>query len=531
MVGRSVPFGTTAHFQMSGGSFRWKWVAGCQPRNATPWRGPNGTPPREGPERFPNQPYLWTSSGKAEPIDEFVRQSPNGRYAAYIESGHLIVFDAKLNERLDLTLAGAAQPGENSEGWARTSIDFSFGNVVAFLHEQNGLTQLVALQLDSRESFVLHETQAQIEEFWFDAEGHNLIVTQSTRDTKGHALSSNRSLRRTMLGRRYCPSPGSAHPDERRVEDGKDVIRIPIKDLNDREEREEEITETPRGCISDHRYSIAHSSLGGWLVGFPEEVETDNSFHGLGPVQWVTTISPPDYDNCKKRSSRLAPFQSRKQPIAGGGFNAVAGLWHFDVRELNQALQAQGYSSTGVSHVAYGGELFLSSGRYRGTLGIFGVNSKNVGLFNEPAEISVIYGIALGLSAGYSALRTGRLTLMPEIGAKVLALEVEFSKGAPSLPLPISPELPNRVQLESAAFLLDAALRLEVRVLDLGGNFDHSTYLTLGNYLGWEQQLTGAGWRVIDDSSKGVEGSTSQPRVNRSGPLGLLYLGVSLERY
>jgi hypothetical protein len=135
------------------------------------------------------------------------------------------------------------------------------------------------------------------------------------------------------------------------------------------------------------------------------------------------------------------------------------------------------------------------------------------------------------LSAGYSALRTGRLTLMPELGAKVLALEVEFSKRAPSLPLPISPKLPNRVQLESAAFLLDAALRLEVRVLDLGGDFEHSTYLTLGNYLGWKQQVTGAGWHVIDDSSKDVDGSILQPRVNRSGPLGLLYLGVSFERY
>ena len=110
VVGHSIAFGKPRSFEIFGGSYRWKWVAGCQSLNAS---------------SFVGHAYLWTSTGTEYPIDEFVAQSPNGRYAAVIEKGRLVIFDTVDDERLDLTSLGAVSDDASSTESPRTRVAFS----------------------------------------------------------------------------------------------------------------------------------------------------------------------------------------------------------------------------------------------------------------------------------------------------------------------------------------------------------------------------------------------------------------------
>ncbi len=147
--------------------------------------------------------------------------------------------------------------------------------------------------------------------------------------------------------------------------------------------------------------------------------------------------------------------------------------------------------------------------------------------WREPAQQTSIWGVALGLSAAYAVWRRERVTFMPEFGFRVLALDMKTPLQAPALAIQPRRDLPNRLRFESAALILDFALRSEIRVLRVGSTINSFAYLTLGSYLGWEQQVVAGGWSLIESDA---ELKVTQPRVNRSGPLGLIYVGWVFER-
>ena len=277
---------------------------------------------------------------------------------------------------------------------------------------------LVALDLESRELVTLHQTAAQIQQFWFDAEGRDLIVAYAARTAQTEKKATRTTHGRRMLFLQQCHLSRDVEFDP--SEDGLEVIRIALAKLNDTEEREERIEYGPEGCVADSRVVQAHSSMGGYLV---------------------------------------------------------------------------------------------------------------VTLFDNASEVSDIIGGGFSLSLAYSWLRIGRFTLMPDLGTKLLLTEIDFSKRAPPLALPLDVDWSGGTSYQSLAWLLDTGMRLEVGLLRFRGDYESRTDLTLGSYLGWEQQVASTDWRIYDDTTNQPRANFSQPRLSHSGPLGFLYLGVRVEQF
>jgi hypothetical protein len=519
VVGHSVAFGRPSPFEILGGSYQWKWAAGCQSAN----------------ESLPfGHPYLWTPEGKEFPIDEFVGQSPSGRYAAIIEKGRLVIFDAANDGRLDLTSLGAKFDDGSDTEWPRTSVAFSYGHFAIFRREQPDASELVALDLESRKLAIFYRMRAEIRQFWFDKEGRHLIVTSGVRSA--HTKHASPAVNHAGWVLMSCHLPhwrAASH----RLETGSEIIRVPFTQLEDTFEREELIEYGPRGCVADSRVVLAHSSMGGYIVGFPSQSIATCMGGGslLGPMQWVASSEPPTELNCK-RQQRRGWLRSKRKP--GGypdqevGLNILAGLWHFDLDRLNQAFSHRGYRPSSSRHVVYGLEGYGPIGqRLRFSGGFFIANSKNITVFENPSEMSDIISGGFSLSVAYSWLRSGSFRLMPELGTKLLLTDIQFAKRAPPLALPSDIDWSSGTHYQSLAWLLDAGVRLEVGLFRLRGGYENPIHLTFGSYLGWEQQIASSDWRIYDDTGNEPRYYLSEPRLNHSGPLGFLYLGARFEQF
>ena len=541
--------GTAHPFVLTSASFHWRWVAGCQARQDTDQDGvisvgKGGRGELAG-DRL--QAYLWTSNGNEESIDAFIQSSSDGRYVAFVQSGHLIVLDARTQQRTDLNHLGARVTDLQDLAAPDTLLAFANGPWAVFRRQVQSMTQLVAVQFDTHELHVLYETQDVMDWLWFAVSNGALVIVKPKPDQRAHR---HHFRRHNVPDVHYHCSRSEPFEQLELLKDAAEPLRIPVSLPNARVPHDERIIRVYRNVAEGHPV-LARSSLGGFLIA--AEPNFDSTAMANGPVQWVqlleepTDVShPPQHapsepdtaapGNAELLTSIQEPtdVQPPRHPAVTRtsllfvektvGVNAVLGLWHFNARELNQGFAAQGYSTTGQSHTLFGVELFLGYGRWRGTFGIFGLNSKNVQLLRDHDVEGAIYGGGGQLSAAYSLLKLARFSVMPELGIKGVFTDIDFSQPAPPLALGGEYAFFGQPKLETAALLMDFGLRWEARAIELDAGYDDHTYLTLGNYIGWEQQFTAERWNIFDNSD--YRGSFSHHNIDRTGPLGLVYVGV-----
>lgn len=531
-IPRGPQLGSKHQFLFQGGSYRWQWVAGCQTRSDTDGDGETNSYVNRQGEIIGDTPsvYLWTADGREEPIDEFIAQSPSGRFVAYLKEGRLLVFDGQTHERIDLSALGAVVTRVDDPMLPPFGAAFSYGHWVVFLRRTAGRSQVVGLDLSTQRELVLWETPWHVKRLRFDAEGRELVVTATTVESKAEQLS----------GAPPADAPARAHchalfPAEQAYEYQGALWpepRISIADMPDAEERVEILERNLFNCIADGRRVVVKSTLGGLLVAAPTGLPNGNL--EVGPVQWVRAMDDSRLEHCLQFHT-LSNAERRIWPvemILGPSLNAALGIWQFDTAALNRDFVAHGFSTTGTSHSVLGGEGALDLGRIRTAFKLLFVDSEDITRAKPTHSEARISAVVVGVFLGYRTLTYKHVSLIPEIGVSFTHTNIGISPQAPPLDTGFEYPAVSKTTLQGRTYLFSTGLRLELRPVILHSQRQGSTYLTFGASVGWQQQLASSSWRAqYEPQPRDVKdlGSFHGPDLDMSGPQMLLHVGVAFD--
>ena len=289
----AATFGTPHPFLLQSWSHRWGWVAACQPREDTDGDGRIELSMGLHGETLGDEPqaFFFAKPGDGERIDRFLSRDESGRFAAYVQDGRRLVYDASSGKVLDLELVIGASVHEDAKSdpllseVARRSVALSRDGRAFVARRGPGGTEIVSVDITSGSQVTLHTTRFPLWSLQLADDERSLLISEVTSDTDRNGVLE---LPNVLTNLSSIACRGLATSFSRFVNGGDRPIERALPRVGRAPQPPQDVEEFEgvRDCSRDGRRPMLRIKGGPVLLssGAPRILFEPH----FGPVEWVS---------------------------------------------------------------------------------------------------------------------------------------------------------------------------------------------------------------------------------------------------